>query len=170
MIFWTILAKNDNDQILANKHAKKLRAIADEYENEKMKDLKHLFEDYKPLKISSLVFYEIFFIRRYLIIYSLIVQPNKVRIICMIHIFSTLFMVGYIWKFVPYSTRFRNIQECGNEMTILISIYLMTGYTDFFNSDQGRFDEGRECYFEDDDGIIIYRNEQCPYDYVESTM
>ena len=40
--------------------------------NKKEESLYNLFSDFKPGKISSLAFYEIFFIRRYLLIYSLV--------------------------------------------------------------------------------------------------
>ena len=53
----------------------------------------------------------------------------------MIHIISTLFMVGYIAVYQPFEEVFRNKQEFWNEITILISVVCMTGYTDFYNSD-----------------------------------
>lgn len=128
-----------------------------------------LFEDYKPADAFSLIFYEIFFVRRYLLIYSLVVAPNGVRIACFSHIHTTLFMVCYIARFMPYRERGRNIQEFWNEVTILVSIYCMTGFTDFFNSDEGRFDTDRECEIAGSNGVFTVRNEQCPMDYLQST-
>ena len=131
------------------------------------RELTHLFEDYKPQRISSQAFYALFFLRRYFLIYSLVLQPDNVRSNILIHIFTTMFMIAYIWTLTPYSTDYRNRQELFNEVTILISIYCLTGYTDFFNSDQDRFDEGRSCFKTEDSVAILYVNEQCPEDYLE---
>ena len=135
-----------------------------------MTDLNQLFEDYKPLQISSLLFYEIFFLRRYLLILTLVIIPDKVGTITAVHIYSTLFMCGYIWKFKPLITKFRNCQEFFNEFCILVTIYSLTGYTDGYNTDIGRFDSDRICYIEDISGTTHeYRNEQCAKDFVTGT-
>ena len=92
-----------------------------------------------------------------------------VRTACFIHIISTLFLVCYIAVFKPYHENFRNTQEFWNEVTILVSVYCMTGYTDFHNSDEGRFDPGRECLIQDEnDQLISVTNEQCAVDYLKN--
>ena len=77
----------------------------------------------------------IFFVRRFLLIFFLVILPDMTHIGCLLHMLSTVFMVGYIAKFKPYSTKMRNIQEFFNEITILLSVYCMIGFTDFPNTD-----------------------------------
>ena len=78
-------------------------------------------------------------------------------------------MCGYILVNQPYSERVRNKQELFNEICILISIYTLTGFTHGYNTDLGRFDEGRVCMIEELAGKIeIYPNEQCAKDFVSN--
>ena len=77
----------------------------------------------------------IFFVRRFVLIFFLVIMPNKINIACLIHMLSTFIMVCYIANYKPYSTKTRNIQEFFNEITILLSVYCMIGFTDFPNID-----------------------------------
>ena len=94
--------------------------------------------------------------------YSLILDPEKVQMTIFKHIFTTLFMLMYITISKPFAEKQRNTQEFCNEVTIILSIYCMTGYTDFFNSDEGRFANDRVCTIVDQvvNGLIVtVRNE-----------
>ena len=81
--------------------------------------------------------------------YSLIIDADKAQRTIFIHIITTLFMLIYIKKSKPFAEKQRNTQEFCNEVTIILSIYCMTGYTDFFNSDEGRFADDRVCTIAD---------------------
>ena len=97
----------------------------------------------------------------------LIFQPQKPRAVVIGHLFVSLFVTSYIWTFWPFSSHEKNTYEFLNEFTVLVSVYLMTGYTDFFNSDQGRFEKGRMCRSLDGSVTPSY-GEQCGLDYIET--
>ena len=67
--------------------------------------LKSHFENYKLTEFTSLLFYILFFIRRYLMVYTLVLEPNEVFLIVGVHITSTLFMGIYIVQFWPFKHR-----------------------------------------------------------------
>ena len=136
----------------------------------KEKHLNQIFKDYKPTKLFSLMMSVIFFIRRYIMIFCLIVIPNKVNGICLLFLVTTFFMVCYIQTVKPYDSQVKNFQEFFNELAILLSVYCMTGYTDFFNNDIDRFSVDRACEVLQFDGVYNVKHEQCPLVYLESMM
>ena len=73
----------------------------------------------------------IFFLRRYVLIFCLLVIPNWVNLICILHFLSSMVITYFVIKVKPYKTLAKNRQEQMNEVTILLCVYVMLMFTDF---------------------------------------
>ena len=83
-------------------------------------------------RVSSLLAIQhntVFFIRRYLLIYVIVIYPDHIFKQLMLAMFASLISTSYTIVVKPYDDRAMNNQEAVNELTVLISTYLLYAFT-----------------------------------------
>ena len=84
----------------------------------------------------------IFFVRRYILVCILIVKPEYGKSQVSAYIASALCILAYIFNYHPFNSRFANLIEIFNELTVLSMGYLNLTYTDFLDDKKLIFDIG----------------------------
>ena len=55
---------------------------------------------------------------------------------------STMFVIGYIGREGPFSSRFANVQEILNELTVFVAAYPLLTFTAWVSNSEDRIDNG----------------------------
>ena len=120
---------------LTRKYLRDVKAVDKE-------DLKHvqnakLFDNYR-LNQMALLYSTLFFLRRYVMLLILTLFPTFGLTQVFLQMASTMFIIAYLGRVMPYQSKAFNIMEIVNELVVLGATYPLLTFTDWVFSLQDR--------------------------------
>jgi len=91
-----------------------------------------------------------FFFRRFVMIFMLVLLPSQRNIQIVTQLWSTLYIMSYTAYVLPYKSMTQNYQEILNEITVLVAAYHLFCFTEWIFDYHRRFELGWSLI-----GIII---------------